>query len=94
MKPTLAAVVALVSTTFATPIADDNYGRPSLKTYVAKYDDLPFNEPGANPIPAGYNGLDYTNFQVDQYDGWIPPTSGDKVAMSFGGSGNFSVPST
>ena len=72
MRPTFATFVALVSTAFATPIADDNYGRPSQKTYVAKYDD----------------------FQVDQYDGWIPPTSGDKVAMSFGGSGNFSVPAT
>lgn len=95
MRSTLAILVTLVSATFATPIADDGYGgRPSQKTFVAKYDDLPFVEPGANPIPAGYNGLDYNNFQVDQYDGWIPPTSGDKVAMSFGGSGNFSVPAT
>jgi hypothetical protein len=60
--------------------------------YVAKYDDLPFNEGSMNPIPPHYYGLSYITFQVDQYDGFIPPTSGNQWAMAFGGSGNITIP--
>ncbi|OAL46983.1 hypothetical protein IQ07DRAFT_590461 [Pyrenochaeta sp. DS3sAY3a] len=45
-----------------------------------------------NPIPPHYYGLSYTTFQVDQYDGFIPPTSGNQWTMAFGGSGNISIP--
>ncbi|KAH7135147.1 hypothetical protein B0J11DRAFT_564554 [Dendryphion nanum] len=95
MRLIIAALFSLVSNILAAPFPDENYGEIlKRKTYTAKYDDLAFIEPGPNPIPAGYNGLEYTTFQVDQYDGFIPPTSGDKVAMAFGGSGNFSVPAS
>lgn len=91
---TLVTIVPLLVAAFAAPVAD-NYGcRPSRKTYVAQYDDLPFVEPGPNPIPSPYNGLSYTTFQVDQYDGFIPPTSGNQWTMAFGGSGNMSVPNS
>ena len=58
-----------------------------------KYDELPWKEPvdGPNPIPANYKGLDYSVFQVDQFDGFIIPASGQQYAMSFAGRGNISV---
>ncbi|KAF2731698.1 hypothetical protein EJ04DRAFT_498160 [Polyplosphaeria fusca] len=84
-------LLPLLSVAFASPLDERDYCRPSRKTYVAKYDDLPFVEPGPNPIPNPYNGLTYTTFQVDQYDGFIPPTSGNQWTMAFGGSGNISV---
>ena len=82
-------LLGIIIPIFATPTSD--YCKESHK-YIARYDDLPFVEPGPNPIPSGYNGLSYTTFQVDQYDGFIPPTSGNQWTMAFGGSGNISVP--
>ncbi|KAK4159281.1 hypothetical protein QBC43DRAFT_327574 [Cladorrhinum sp. PSN259] len=69
---------------------------PHDKLYVANYDDLPWDELNPNPLPAGYKGLTYNIFLVDQYDGFIQPTSGSQYAMAFGGSGNITVqdPST
>jgi hypothetical protein len=64
----------------------NNYYCPNRELKIAKYDDLPFVD------PARYFSLSYTTFQVDQYDGWIPPTSGNQMAMAFGGSGNISIP--
>jgi hypothetical protein len=81
--------------TLAASTADaNNYYCPNRELKVAKYDDLPFVEPGPNPIPARYFGLSYATFRVDQYDGWIPPTSGNQTAMAFGGSGNISIPNS
>ena len=94
MKAFAATLLQLIAATVATPVANNGYCRPSQKTYVAQYDDLPFVEPGANPLPSPYNGLTYTTFQVDQYDGFIPPTSGNQITMAFGGSGNISVPAS
>jgi hypothetical protein len=65
---------------------------PIREPKTAKYDDLPFYEGSPNPIPPHYYGLSYFDFQIDQYDGFIPPTSGNQTAIAFGGSGNFSVP--
>jgi hypothetical protein len=58
-----------------------------------QYDELHWEEPidGPNPIPTSYKGLDYDTFQVDQYDGFIIPASGNQYAMSFEGHGNISV---
>lgn len=63
------------------------------KTYEAKYDELHWEEPyeTGNPIKSNYKGLDYATFQVDQWDGFINPSSGNQYAMAFGGSGNISV---
>ncbi|KAK4187624.1 hypothetical protein QBC35DRAFT_498177 [Podospora australis] len=63
------------------------------KTYEAKYDELTWHEPieTGNPIQSNYKGLDYTIFQLDQYDGFISPSSGNQYAMAFGGSGNITV---
>lgn len=72
--------------------SNDCYPTKELKT--AKYDDLRFDDGGFNPIPPHYYGLSYTAFQVDQYDGWFPPTSGNQTAVAYGGSGNFSVPNS
>ncbi|KAF2702845.1 hypothetical protein K504DRAFT_444935 [Pleomassaria siparia CBS 279.74] len=100
MKGTF-VVLAVLHSIFATtalagPVANTPpyHHHPSQKTYVAQYDDLPFVEPGPNPLPSPYNGLVYNLFQVDQYDGFIPTTSGNQWTMAFGGSGNFSVPAT
>ncbi|KAK4221631.1 hypothetical protein QBC38DRAFT_403000 [Podospora fimiseda] len=70
--------------------------KPHPKEYVANYDDLPWDELTPNPLPSGYKSLTYNIFQVDQYDGFISPSSGTQYAMAFGGSGNISVsdPST
>jgi len=59
---------------------------------VARFDDLSVIDGSMNQIPPHYYGLSYFTFQADQFDGFIPPTSGDKWAMAFGGSGNISIP--
>ncbi|KAF2176522.1 hypothetical protein K469DRAFT_678531 [Zopfia rhizophila CBS 207.26] len=87
-----APLIPLLAIAIAAPVADDEKCRPTQTTYTTKYDNLPFVEPGPNPIPSPYNGLNYKTFQVDQYDGFIPPTSGNQWTMAFGGSGNISVP--
>jgi hypothetical protein len=93
MKSTIVASL-IFSVAFAIPSTDPNYCRPSSKTYIAQYDDLKFNDGDPSPIPSPYNGLVYTLFQVDQYDGFIPPTSGNQWTMAYGGSGNISVQSS
>jgi hypothetical protein len=67
-----------------------------VKNYEAKYDELHWEEPfeTGNPIPPGYKDLDYSIFQVDRYDGFIIPDSGQQYAMSFEGRGNISVHDT
>jgi hypothetical protein len=93
MKRTLIIILSLVAATLAIPVANDGNGcRPIRQTYTAKYDDLPFVEPGPNPIPPHYYGLSYLTFQTDQDDGWLPPTSLPNRAMAFGGAGNITVP--
>ncbi|KAF2023054.1 hypothetical protein EK21DRAFT_81695, partial [Setomelanomma holmii] len=72
--------------------SDGHHCYLTRETKVAKYDDLPFIEPGPNPILPHYFGLNYTTFQVDQYDGFIPPTSGNQTAMACGYSGNITIP--
>ncbi|ORY19233.1 hypothetical protein BCR34DRAFT_582408 [Clohesyomyces aquaticus] len=92
MKSTLITNLALAfSLAYASPVTHEKC-RPVRTTHIAKYDDLPFVEPGPNPIPPHYYGLSYFTFQVDQYDGFIPPTSGNQWTMAFGGSGNISIP--
>jgi hypothetical protein len=61
-----------------------------------QYDELHWEEPfkTGNPIPRGYKDLDYGSFQVDRYDGFIIPDSGQQYAMSFEGRGNISVHDT
>jgi hypothetical protein len=87
------AAISLLAVAHGTPVAEDRYGcTPGRKSYIAQYDDLPFLEPDPSPIPTPYNGLNYTLFQVDQYDGFIPPTSGNQWTMAYGGSGNISIP--
>jgi hypothetical protein len=81
MKSLILALLPLVSLTAAAPPC-----WPTHESYTATYDDL---EDGA--VPLLYEGLTYTTFQVDQYDGFIKPTSGDKWAIAYGGSGNISV---
>jgi hypothetical protein len=85
-------VVNLCTACNALALASSNYCSFNKETKTAKYDDLPFVEPGPNPIPPHYYGLSYITFQVDQYDGFIPPTSGNQWIMAFGGSGNISIP--
>jgi hypothetical protein len=87
-------MTTLASSISAAPVADDieKGCYPIREAKIARYDDLPFVEPGANPIPPHYYGLSYITFQVDQYDGFIPPTSGNQTAMAFGGSGNITIP--
>ncbi|KAF2197138.1 hypothetical protein GQ43DRAFT_475703 [Delitschia confertaspora ATCC 74209] len=80
----------LVTLSLAAPL-EERKCKPTCTSYVANYDDLPFNDGSANPINL-YNNLNYTTFQVDAYDGFIPPTSFSNWAMAFGGSGNISVP--
>jgi hypothetical protein len=65
---------------------------PIREFKTARYDDLPFVEGSSNPIPPHYYGLSYTTFQVDQYDGFLPATSGNQTIIAFGGSGNISIP--
>jgi hypothetical protein len=71
---------------------DDKSYCPVRELKIASYDDLPFVEGSFNPIPPHYYGLSYTTFQVDQYDGWFPATSGNQTTIAFGGSGNISIP--
>jgi hypothetical protein len=94
MKSSILALFPIIAVTLSNPVVNPTYCRPSQKTYTAQYDDLPFNEGNPNPIPNPYNGLVYTLFQVDQYDGFIPPTSGNQWTMAYGGSGNMSVPAS
>lgn len=61
-----------------------------LKT--ASFDDLNFYEGDASPIPPHYLGLSYFNFQVDQFDGFIPATSGNQTIIAYGGTGDIMVP--
>ncbi|KAH4016781.1 hypothetical protein HBH70_233370 [Parastagonospora nodorum] len=88
------ALLFLVSSGLSAPTSDasTNDCHPTKELKTAKYDDLRFDDGGFNPIPPHYYGLSYTAFQVDQYDGWFPPTSGNQTAVAYGGSGNFSVP--
>lgn len=89
----ITVLLSLASLALAIPAAHpDPYCTPSRETKTSKYDDLPFVEGSMNPIPPHYYGLSYTTFQVDQYDGFIPPTSGNQWTMAFGGSGNISIP--
>ncbi|KAF2743255.1 hypothetical protein M011DRAFT_228692 [Sporormia fimetaria CBS 119925] len=86
------SLLPLLTLTLATPTPINEQDCPSCTANIARYDDLTFNEGSYNPIPPHYYGLSYINFQVDQYDGFIPPTSGNQWAMAFGGSGNITVP--
>lgn len=93
MKCALIASVPLVAFALAAPATNSGYEcKPTHQTYTANYDDLPFVEPGPNPIPPHYYGLSYISFQTDQDDGWLPPTSLANRAMAFGGNGNITVP--
>jgi hypothetical protein len=83
----IASICIAVPTTFA-----NRESCPIKESKIASYDDLPFFEPGPNPIPPHYYGLSYSTFQVDQYDGFISPKSGNQSAMAFGGSGNITIP--
>lgn len=94
MKSTILALFPIITVAFSNPNTNPNHCRSSQKIYTAQYDDLTFNDGDASPIPTPYNGLVYTLFQVDQYDGFIPPTSGDQWTMAYGGSGNISVPAS
>jgi hypothetical protein len=91
MKSNIIALFPIITFALSKPITNPNYCQPSQKNYIAQYDDLTFNDGDASPIPIPYNGLVYTLFQVDQYDGFIPPTSGSQWTMAYGGSGNISV---
>ncbi|KAK0619138.1 hypothetical protein B0T14DRAFT_518616 [Immersiella caudata] len=64
-----------------------------VDNHLAKYDELLWKEPidGPNLIPLNYKGLDYSIFQVDRYDGFIMPASGNQYAMSFEGRGNITA---
>ncbi|KAF2269521.1 hypothetical protein CC78DRAFT_564775 [Lojkania enalia] len=84
------ALLSLVAIAQASALTK-NYCRSTRKTYTAQYDDLPFIETGSNPLPNPYRYLTYTAFQIEQYDGFIPPTSGNQWTMAFGGSGNISL---
>jgi len=90
MQSIIAAVILIVSLALASPAVEPDGCTPSTKYYVAKYDDLPYVEPGPNPIPSPYNGLTYNIFQVTEPHLFIFPTSGNQYAMAFGGSGNIS----
>jgi hypothetical protein len=90
MLTTIAALLPLACLAIAAPATDGC--KPIKEDKIARFDDLPFNEGSFNQIPPHYYGLSYTTFQVDQYDGFIPPTSGNQWAMAFGGSGNISIP--
>lgn len=92
MKHIITALFPFIPLALTAPLADDLVCKPIRTTYTARYDDLPYVEPGPNPIPPHYYGLSYFTFQVDQYDHWIPPTSGNQWTMAFGGSGNISIP--
>jgi hypothetical protein len=90
MLARIAAFCFLACFTIAAPA---KHGcKPTKEAKVARFDDLSFNEGSMNPIPPHYYGLSYFTFQVDQYDGFIPPTSGNQWTMAFGGSGNISIP--
>jgi hypothetical protein len=64
---------------------------PTSMPMSVGFDDLPFNEGSDNPIPRPYNALTYYLFQVDQYDGFIPPTSGNQWAIAYGDSGRIRI---
>jgi hypothetical protein len=66
--------------------------KPIKEAKIAQFDNLEFSDGSMNSIPPHYYGLSYFTFQVDQYDGFIPPTSGNQWAMAFGGRGNISIP--
>ncbi|KAF2646700.1 hypothetical protein P280DRAFT_416215 [Massarina eburnea CBS 473.64] len=91
MLASFATILPLISLSIAALTVADTC-KPTKETKIAKYDDLPFTEGNFNPIPPHYYGLSYFTFQVDQYDFWIPPTSGNQWTMAFGGSGNISIP--
>ncbi|KAJ9642482.1 hypothetical protein H2201_008359 [Coniosporium apollinis] len=84
-------VLSALTSASAIPSDDDDKKageckqRGKERTYVAKYDDLPFTESPDDPTPIGTNylGLKYTNFFVDAYDGGINPSSGSNVAISY-----------
>jgi hypothetical protein len=90
MLISLAALIPLAHLTIAAPSSSGC--KPTKESKLAQFDDLPFNDGSASPIPPHYYGLSYSTFQVDQYDGFIPPTSGNQWAMAYGGSGNISIP--
>ena len=94
IMPKIPTFLFVVTTALATTIPATSSCYPTRETRTARYDDLTFIEPGPNPIPPHYYGLSYFTFQVDQYDGFIPPTSGNQWTMAFGGSGNISIPSS
>ncbi|KAH7071539.1 hypothetical protein BKA63DRAFT_448254 [Paraphoma chrysanthemicola] len=94
MKFIDSALIAIALCSLAVAVAEQKNKEcyPIREPKLARYDDLPFVEPGPNPIPPHYYGLSYVTFQVDQHDGFIPPTSGNQTAMAFGGSGNITIP--
>lgn len=91
MHVSIFSLLSLISMAVSAPTTETC--RPCTEMKVARYDDLLFSEPAPSPIPPHYFGLNYTLFQVDQYDGFIPPTSGNQWTMAYGGSGNISIPS-
>jgi hypothetical protein len=90
MLISLAALLPLAHLTIAAP--SSSTCKPTKESKIAQFDDLTFNDGSASPIPPHYYGLSYFTFQVDQYDGFIPPTSGNQWVMAYGGSGNISIP--
>ncbi|KAF2835567.1 hypothetical protein M501DRAFT_441486 [Patellaria atrata CBS 101060] len=71
---------ASASASISTPKPCRPVGKATL--HQATYDDLIFTEPDTTPIGT-YKGLIYSNFYVDQDDGFIRPTSGLNVAHSY-----------
>lgn len=65
-------VTTTVTATPTTPACPD-------QNVTADYDDLIQND----PIPATYKGLIYENFYVDEFDGFIKPTSGKNMLISY-----------
>ncbi|KAF2417674.1 hypothetical protein EJ08DRAFT_654459 [Tothia fuscella] len=91
MQKLLTIIIACIGVNAALS-TDGGYCKPTLTDYVVKYDDLPWVEGSFNPISPHYYGLSYITFQVDQFDGFIQPASAKQYAMTFGGSGNITIP--
>ena len=85
MQGSLPLVAALALLTSVVSSQPTNPPKCTIKRehQVAGYEDLPFIEGNANPIPSPYLGLAYKAFQVDEDDGFLK-YRGNHSAMLFG----------
>lgn len=85
--PPTTTVTPTITPTSTTPTQTTTYSAcaPTLQLFTATFDDIPYNTASPEPAypPTPYNGLTYSNWFLDEYTGFIKPSSGNTTIISY-----------